>query len=244
MHTFYSEALFIALAFWAYAFALERKWWAVGVLLAALTATRLPSLLFVALCGLEFLRVYDWNIKKVLNKNILWFLLAPIGFIAYGLYLLVVRGDFLAMFHAYTATNDWTYHHFNLNIFATLYETVIFIISSIASLRPTYEAFINYGLPLASLALVLASSVYILYRLRSRGIPLFIFGILSLVMFTVNSNVVSVHRYALACICLYIAVALLPHRTWITRGVVAACAVSFGVQLFIFAKFANGMFGG
>lgn len=244
MHVFYSEALFIALAFWAYAFALERKWWAVGILLAVLTATRLPSLLFIALCGLEYLRVYSWNIKKAINKNLLWLLLAPLGFICYGFYLLAVRGDFFAMFHAYSATNDWTYHHFSLNIFATLYETVAFIFNSIISLRPTYEAFINYGLPLASIVLILVSASYILYKLRSRGIPLFVFGIFSVVMYTINSNVVSVHRYALACLCLYIAIVLLPKTRLVTALIALACIASLLVQLFIFAKFANGMFGG
>src|SRR5690606_32700962 len=67
LHTFYTEALFIALAFWAYLFALQRKWWAMGILLAVLTASRLPSVLFVALCGLEYLRSYSWNIRQAFN---------------------------------------------------------------------------------------------------------------------------------------------------------------------------------
>lgn len=105
-HMFYSEALFMALSFWAYVFALRRQWLWMGVLLALLTATRLPALLVIGLCGLEFMRAYDWKIKKIFNKNALYFLLAPLGFIAYGTYLFFVRGDFFAMFHAYVASTD------------------------------------------------------------------------------------------------------------------------------------------
>jgi len=244
LHVFYGESLFIAIAFWAYLSALNKKWWLVGILLGILTAARLPSLLFIGLCILEYIRSYDWNIKKALNKNILWFLIAPVGFISYGFYLLAVRGDFLAMFHAYSATNDWTYQVFNLNIFATLYNTVAKIIQSATSLHPTYEVFINYALPLACVLVLIISSVYILVKLGSKAIPLFVFGILAIVMFTLNSNVVSVHRYILGCLPIFIAVTLLGRQKLQRYLIITACLLSVLIQLFIYIKFANGIFAG
>ena len=77
LHVFYGKALFLALSLWAYLFALKRNWIGVGILLALLTAARLPALLVIGLCGLEYLHSYSWNLKKAFNKNILWFLLAP-----------------------------------------------------------------------------------------------------------------------------------------------------------------------
>lgn len=246
MHTFYSEALFVAIGFWSYYFALQRKWYLVGISLAVLTACRLPSLLFVALCGLEFMRVYEWNIKKIFNKNLLWFLLAPLGFIAYGLYLTAVRGDFLAMFHAYDATKDWSYQVFNPNIFATLLDTVQTIITAVAHRAINYELFINSLLPLASLGLILAASVYVLLKLKKDGIPLFVFGLLSILLFTLNSNVVSVHRYALACIVIYVAVGLIVKRkSLVTTGLIAIAVIaSLVIQLFLYSRFIAGVFAG
>lgn len=240
LHVFYSEAVFIAIAVWSYFFAITRKWWAMGLLLGVLTAARLPSLLFVGLCGLEYLRAYRWKINKALNKKALWFLIAPFGFIAYGSYLYITRGNFLAMFHAYSATSDWAYQVFSLNIFATLFETIRHTVT--ADLN--YELFINYLLPLGSLAFILASSIYILRKLGSKGVPLFIFGIVSIIFFTLNSNIVSVHRYALACLVIYIAIALFVQKGWKFILTYTALILLLAIQLFIFAKFIQDIFAG
>ena len=242
LHMFYSEALFIAIGLWAYLAALNKRWWIVGVLLAILTAARLPALLFVALCGLEFLRAHEWNVRKIFNKQLLWFFLAPIGIVAYGIYLYFKRGDFLAMAHAYSATNDWTYHAFTPNIFGTFYNTSVEIIQSALTLHPTYEAFVNYALPLFCIILIAAAAVY-LWK-KPYGIPLSLFGILSIILFSINGNLVSVHRYALACIPLFIAVGHLAKRPKLAVAIVAACILSIGVQLFLYAKFVNDIFAG
>ena len=244
LHVFYSEALFISLAFWAYYFALTKKWWAMGLLLAILTAARLPSLLFVALCGLEYLRAYKWNSKKALNKNILWFLLAPIGLICYGLYLLFERGNFFAMFEAYSTTSDWTYQVFNPNIFATLFETIATIFTAVIQQRLNYEIFINYALPLASIALIIAAGSYLLYKLKKDGVPLFVFSILAVILFTLNSNVVSVHRYTLACIVLFIAVGFLSKKQALRISLVLCCVLSACIQLFLYSRFIANVFAG
>ena len=243
LHTFYGEAIFIAIGLWSYLFALQKKWWATGILLALITASRLPGLLFVALCGLEFLRAHDWNIKKSLNPKILWFLLAPIGFLLYGLALHFIRGDFLAMFHAYTATNDWVYQKFNPNIIDTIYETGATVTHAIVTLNPTYEIFINYALPLASIVLIIASSIY-LWKRKPYGPPLALFGLLSIILFSLNSNLVSVHRYTLACLPIFIAIGLLAKHRKAAPYLVVAGVISIGVQLFIYSKFINDVFAG
>lgn len=244
LHTFYTEALFIAIALWSYLFALQRRWWAVGTLLGVLTASRLPSVLFVGLAGLEYLRSYRWSLGKALNKNLLWFLLAPVGFVAYGLHLLAVRGDFWAMFSAYNTTDDWTYHALNLNIFQTIYQTIAKTTSSIANGQFNYEIFINYALPLASLVAILASSLYLYLKLATKAVPLSIFGLMSIVMFTLNSNVVSVHRYALACVVIYVALAAYSStkRRLLVTGVILL--LSIVVQLFIYNRFIDSVFAG
>ena len=231
-HQFYGEAIFAAISFWAYTFSLRKKWPYVGILLALLTASRLPSLLFVGLCGLEYLRSYDWNIKKALNSKILYFLLAPIGFIAYGFYLLVVRGDFFAMFSAYHATNDWTYQSFNPNflypIVHSCYEILLILIGR---LPLTSELLVSNAIPLFSLMILLGCSFYLAFNYRGKGVPLGIFGLVSVVFFTLNNNLVSVHRYVLPCLGIYIALALLHqrHRNW-RPAIIALTLICFSIQ--------------
>ena len=209
LHQFYGEAVFAAVGFWAYAYALKRRWLYVGILLAILTASRLPALLFVGLCLLEYLRAYDWNFKKALNRKALYFLLAPIGFVIYGFYLLAVRGDFFAMFSAYHATDDWAYQSFNPNFLYPIvhgyYETLLAITSHAAI---NSNLIVGTIIPLFSLTILFICSLYLVLKYRGKGIPLGIFGLVAGVFFTLNSNLVSVHRYTLPCLGIYIAMAL------------------------------------
>lgn len=209
MHLFYSEALFVAIGFWAYAAALQRRWLLMGVLLGLLTATRLPAILFVGLCGLEFMRAYRWNIKLIFNLQLAYFLLAPLGFIIYGLYLQHVRGNFFAMFSAYKETSDWIYQSFNPDIFSTIgrvfYQTVRAIFGKRAF---DTDMIINHAVPLLCITLLLAGSIYLIVKIRGKGIPLGIFGLVSIVFFTINNNLVSVHRYTLPCLTIYVALML------------------------------------
>jgi hypothetical protein len=206
LHLFYTEALFCALGFWSYLFALRKEWWKVGIILGLLTAVRLPSILFILLCGMEFLRAYNWKIKKIINKQLLWFLLAPLGFIVYGTYLYIIRHDFLAMFHGYSYTNDWSYHIFNLNIVETYSKTARAVLHAVHSPTPLDAGLIvNNVLPLLAIGILLLSAIYCLvYLKKGTGIPLATLAIASIVLFSVNSNIISVHRYILPCIVIYI----------------------------------------
>jgi Gpi18-like mannosyltransferase len=207
LHLFYTEALFCAVVFWAYYCALQKKWWLMGVLLAFATATRLPSILFLGLCALEYLRYYKWNIIEALNKNILWFFIAPIGFIVYGCYLQLTGVGFLGMFSAYQATTDWAYQVFNPNVIETIGRSIkefgrILILDTHSI---TITGFVNTILPVLAILLLAAASIYSLVERSRKLIPLGIFGLVSLIFFTLNSNIVSVHRYILPCIVIYIA---------------------------------------
>ncbi|MBI3889276.1 hypothetical protein HY312_01710 [Candidatus Saccharibacteria bacterium] len=236
MSIFYSEALFVAIAFWAYAFALQKRWLLVGILLAFLTAARLPALLFIGLCGLEYLRSYNWSIKKSFNKNLAYFLLAPLGFISYGLYLLQLRGNFLGMFAAYKATTDWAYQQFNPDILITIGRAAYQTARAIAGKREfDNDMLINHAIPLFCLALLLVSSLYLLIKVRGKGTPLGIFGLVSIVFFTINNNLVSVHRYTLPCITIYIALVLaMKHYKRLNVLFLSLAAIMAAIQIVLF----------
>jgi hypothetical protein len=70
----------------------------------------------------------------------------------------------------------------------------------------------SHVLPVLGLVLLFAASVYLLVVLRSKGVPLALFGVATIIMLTMNSNVVSVHRYLLPVLVLYLALVLITER--------------------------------
>lgn len=246
LHLNYAEAIFCAVGFWAYLFALKKQWAYMGIMLAIATAIRMPSVLFIALCGLEYLRAHNWSVKKSLGKSILWFLLAPLGFIIYGIYLKLLRGDFLAMLHGYKATNDWTYHIFNPNIFDTIYKSITASYDTLFG--PTTFHFItivNHTLPLIALTVIFTTSLYMLLVVRGRGIPLGIFGLLSIVLFSLNSNIVSVHRYTLPVLTIYLAASVFVKKHNVAGLPLAVIILgNTSLQTFLFILFLSSRFAG
>lgn len=246
MHMFYSEALFCAVAFWAYLFALRKQWAYMAILLAVASAARLPAILIIGLCGLEFMRSYGWRLKDIANQNLLWFLLAPLGFVVYGLYLYSVRGDFLAMFHSYDLTQDWAYHVLNPNVVHTaLKEAYHVLLVAIGSQPLTYHVVVSSILPLGSLAILLAASLYALVTLKGKAVPLGIAGIASAILFTLNNNTVSVHRYVLPCLVIYaVAVAIISKYSKMRAVLYGAIYVGVLTQAYLIFLFVSGRFAG
>lgn len=209
MGQFYTEALFCALSFAAYYFALTKQWPKMAVALAFLTATRLPGVLIILLCGLEYLNQHQWQLKKAFNKNLSWFLLAPLGFLAYGFYLLVVRGNFFGMFSAYDLTNDWIYHKFDPLFFKTLAKELIIVLTNpfFTNRLSWGDYIVNHLMPFLSLVLLAAASIYAIKKFKQKGYALGFAGLASIVFFTLNSNIVSVHRYVLPNLVIFIGIA-------------------------------------
>lgn len=234
-HLFYTEALFIAIAFWAYLFSLRKQWLLCCLLLAALTACRLPALLFIGLCGLEYIKSYRWNIKRALNKNMLLFSLTPIGFICYGLYLYIAKGDFLDMFHAYSATTDWAYQVFHPNFIETIARGAYQVLRAVAGLRPfDHDILVNHLIPILCIVTLFTSSLYCIFSIKKKGLPLGIFGLVSIAFFTINHNLVSVHRYALPCITVVITLVHIYMRFRKLRPfIIIGSAISLTIQCYL-----------
>ncbi|MBB5957642.1 hypothetical protein FHS29_004237 [Saccharothrix tamanrassetensis] len=245
LHAFYSEAVFCALGFWAYLFALRRQWVWMGLCLIPLTATRITAVLFVGLCFLEFLRSKDWKPRGLLSWHLLWFPASVLGVVAYGVVLKIVNGDALAMFSAYDTVSTWGYHVADLNIPGTLAAEVSASWDALASGRPSNWQVLSHLLPLVGLVVLLASSVYTFVALRKDGIPLAAFGLASFVMFTLNSNVVSVHRYLLPCLVIYVAMVLAAQRKRALRPVLYGWMYTTSlVQAAVFLFFVAGIWAG
>lgn len=235
----YTEALFCALAFGAFYFAMSRKWLVANILLAFSTATRFPSVILVAAIFVEYLVSIGWSYKKPLrlDKNALYFLLSPLGFVAYFIFLKNKYNDGLMMFNAYQY--GWSYQKFDLNIFQTLIAQFKILFSKLISRDNGWgEAVINNALQLfywfAALVLVTYS-----YLRKQLNVSMYVFVGLSLVLFVVNSNMASVGRYLLPLFPLYLIMTkifstkkLKPYRGL----VIGIFAISAGVILTLFTN--------
>lgn len=247
LHVFYTEALFCAIAFVSYYLSLKRRWLASCIFLSLLTSTRLPSILFVGLIGLEYFRAKEWSFRN-LDYKALFFLLSPIGFIFYGFFLEYRTGNFFGMFSAYKATTDWAYHVFNINFIETVYKTSLLSLEYIFGIKEIHKYILlsNYIFPLFGYFLLVITSIYSIFKIKGPGIPLGIFGLLSSIMFTLNSNMVSVHRYILPCLVIYLSIShFLKEYYSISDNIIyTALALSFLLQVWIFSLFVGGYFMG
>jgi len=242
LHAFYTESVFMALGMWAYLYSLNRKWLKMALLLALLSATRLPSILYIGLCFLEYLRSYKWSIKNAVNPNILYFLISILGFITYGLYLLIVRGDFLLMFHAYGLTTDWSYQIFDPNVFKTWAKVGFQIIRSLLGFRDfNGDIVVNHLIPLLSIAGLLISSAILIKKGNTRNLGLI--GIIASIFFSLNGNLVSVHRYVLTLPILFIAIPILMNKLNKTILFIITC-LFISAQFYLYYKFIFLIFAG
>ena len=251
MHFFYGEAVFCAVGFWAYNFALKRRWLPMALTLGLLTASRLPSILFIGLCALEYARAYNWQLRSIVNKRTLFFLLTPLGFVIYGVYLAIVRNDFWAMFNGYKASNDWPYQVFNPNVLETWINSAKELRKIFTTNIPFDEGFaVNYLLPLVGIALLLLCSFLLITFYGTRktkriGIPLGIFGIVCAIFFSLNSNLISVDRYLLPCLSLYVYGGLLAAKYPSAKYIVGTLVYSgILLQAYLLMFFVNNYFAG
>lgn len=70
-----------------------------------------------------------------------------------------------------------------------------------------------YILPFYALIILLVTSLYGIFKIKKWAIPLGVFGLVSFVFFTINSNVNSVHRYVLSSISVFLILSYIAMNT-------------------------------
>jgi hypothetical protein len=247
MHVLYTEATFLCLGLAAYLFALRRRWWLMGLALVPLTATRLPALLFVALCFLEYCRSKRWTIREILGDwSLLWFPVGLLGFVGYAAALRVLTGNALAMFAAYQVNQDWSGKGFAPDIFPTLGHEITLDWDALTGRLPLDHLFlVDHLLPMGALIALVTASIYVLVALRGDGVPLGGFGLLAFWMYTAQGSLVSAHRYVLPCLVIYLALALAAQRHRAFRPVMVGFLYAGGLsQGVLYLMFVSGVWAG
>jgi Gpi18-like mannosyltransferase len=93
---YYTEALFLALAVWAFYFIRQKKWIVAGLLIGASTATRIIGLALIPALIFELYLSYK---SRFPAKTLVAIILSFSGIALYMLYLNSTAGDPLAFFH-------------------------------------------------------------------------------------------------------------------------------------------------
>lgn len=233
---FYTEAMFCALGFGAFYFARRQNWALACLLLVGITATRLPGLVFVVAVFVEYLSSKKFKLKRI-DKQILWFLLAPLGLVAYMVYLNKHFQDPLMFIHAYSYSN-WTYQKLNLNIFATVFGQFQWLVQRVLFHSHTPNVG-NSGLVHTTMFLgswlVLVGSATWAYTKKYP--PSFVVLLaLSAILFALNSNFISVNRYILPMFPMYLLLAdFFTKRKRIFSIYIAGSAVIMSMLAILFA---------
>jgi hypothetical protein len=149
------------------------------------------------------------------------------------------------MFHAYSATTDWSYQIFDINFIKTILKAAYQILRAFLGLRPfDNDIILNHVLPLGSILILAIGSIYLIVKQKGKYIPLGIYGLASIIMFTLNSNVVSVHRYILPVLTIYIAIALTVKGKYQQTILICICLAGIAIQLLLLHLFISKIFVG
>jgi hypothetical protein len=190
--TVYTEALFCALAFVAFHHARRGHWFRACLALGFLTATRLPAVVVCLAVLVEHLSQRGYDLRR-LDRSVLWFLLAPLGLVAYVGYCAVVLGDPLAFLHAYD--DAWTYQRFDPNVVATVVDSVVDLWHrASAPGGPHVAALFRNGL--GTVAWLFCCAVT-LASVRRQPASYTVLALGTLVFISLNSNLQAVNRYVL-----------------------------------------------
>jgi len=227
LNAFYTEAIFCALTFGAFAYSRRRNWAVACLLLGLTTATRLPGVAVVVGVFVEYLSSRQFSVKHI-DRQILWFSLAPMGLVGYMLFQQLSYGDALAFLKVYEI--EWPIEK---DIDPRIPLTVLN--ESLRGFRALRGHDVNAALYSLIPTTAWLAALYLTIRgIRTLPLSYSAFSLSSLAAFASHGTVVSSNRYVLPLFPLYLVLHLilgeLSLTVWIaiSAALMGACAVAFG----------------
>lgn len=221
----YSEAVFLAAVLGSVYAARTGRWWLAGAAGLAATATRVvglalvPTLLFEAFVSQRGSGDADRKIGALF--------LVPLGFVAYLWVNRVVHGDPL---HFLQIQDQHWFQH--------AVPPWVPVTDAFAAMRGTDLTVESFLVHPARLVAIAFAAVVLAAGWRSlRGADR-VFAVTTMVMVLSASWLISLPRYLLGIYPLFTILGVLGRRRALLWG---AAAVAFGLQLFLFSRFARGM---
>lgn len=232
----YSEAVFLAAVLGSVYAARTGRWWLAGLAGLAATATRIVGLALVPTLLVEAFVVgkrgrlggtAEQTSVGSPRRKLLAIGLVPLGFVAYLAVNLVVHGDPL---HFLQVQNDHWFQHA-----VAPWTPVTDALEAMRGTELTMDTFLVHPARLVAIAFALAVLGAGWRSLRTTDR---VFSAVTMLMVLSASWLISLPRYLLAVYPLFTTMGGLARRRALLWG---AAAVGFAMQLFLFSRFARGM---
>jgi hypothetical protein len=221
----YSESVFLAAVLGSVYAARTGRWWLAGLAGLAATATRIVGLALVPALLVEAFSMQRG--KGRTDDKLAAIGLVPLGFVSYLAINAVVHGDAL---HFLQVQQD---HWFQRAV--APWVPITDAIEAMSGTELTMETFLVHPARLVALAFAL---VVLAAGWRSMRATDRVFSAVTMLMVLSASWLISLPRYLLAIYPLFTTMgALGRRRTWL----LATAVLGFAVQLFLFSRFARGM---
>jgi len=215
----YTEALFLALAVWAFVAVRRDNMAAAGILAALAAMTRIQGLFLLPALALEYLMV-----RRRLDLDVLWIALAGSGFGAYLALNQATFGDSLY----FVSVQESTFVVHNQLPWLTLEQ----LWSGLTTGAPSESWVTLYLAPLASMALLAIVTAWALVSKHSR--PSYaLYTAISLVAFASLSWPISVPRYVLGVFPVFVALGSL-YRSAVGQAVALGSIMLMGMFATLF----------
>jgi hypothetical protein len=221
----YSEAVFLAAVLGSVYAARTRRWWLAGLAGLAATATRIVGLALVPALLVEAFVAQRRDGDPL--RKLAAICLVPLGFVSYLGINQVVHGDWS---HFLGVQRD----HWHQEMVAP-WKPVTDAVAAIRTSELTLESFFVYPARLVAIAFALG---VLAYGWRSLRWTDRVFSATTMLMVMSAAWLISLPRYLLAVYPLFTTMGSLARRPWVLWPVAAAM---FGLQVFVFGRFARGM---
>jgi Gpi18-like mannosyltransferase len=216
----YSEALFLAVAVWAFVFARERNWRGAGLLALIAGVTRIQGVFLVPALLVEY-----WLTRRRLGVDAAWLLVGLGGPLLYLALNHVTFGDALHFLDVQQQT-------FFVRTVAP-WISIPQVIGNAARFEPTENWVTVYLAPAVALGILAAVTLWTAFG-RGRRASYFVYSALTLATFVVLSWPISVPRYLMGVFPIFIAAGRIAVRPWIGVALFTASTLLLGMFATLF----------
>lgn len=226
----YSEALYVVAVLGAFYLARRGRWVWAGAIGFVAGLTRLHGALLVAPLGYEYLRQQRWQWRSLFRPAIIGVIGAPLGVLAFNLYLNATFGQPAGYFSPYFEVQTLFFKGSRAEAFPTFPLTTFFnYLGGLLTGAPSTEGVAVMG----ALILLLILTVEVWACLpRLYGVYLLTVALFSLV----GGDLISLPRFVLPMFPGFMALALIGKRPALDRAILIVSALLQGVLALLFTK--------
>lgn len=226
----YSEALYVVAVLGAFYLARQGRWVWAGAIGFVAGLARLHGALLIAPLAYEYLRQNRWQWRSIFRPQIIGVLGAPLGVLAFNLYLNAAFGQPAGYFSPYFEVQTLFFKGVRAEAFPTFPLTTFFnYLGGLLNGAPSTESVAVMG----ALILLMILTVEVWARLpRVYGVYMLTVTLFSLV----GGDLISMPRFVLPMFPGFMALALLGQRPALDRAILILSVILQGVLALMFTK--------